>query len=143
VCQKLGIILNQNVYATNLFKNFFIQPPTTIKENDIFQAFLPTWLPLLHEELAQFPDIPVITLGQPVMQTLIKPGVPILVREYWGYTTGWREGKFESLKFIKPAENILGRTVFPFPHQPALRIRFYKHRMSDYIAFMRTEAFSS
>jgi hypothetical protein len=141
VCQKLGIVLDQNVYATNLFKNFFIQPPTQIKEIDIFQAFLPAWLPLLKEELTHYPEIPVITLGQPVMQALVKPGVPILVREYWGYTTEWKEGNLEPLQFIKSAENLLGRTVFPFPHQPSIRKEFYKLRMDDYIAFMRAVCF--
>lgn len=141
VCQKLGIVLQHNVYATNLFKNFFVQPPTKIKEIDIFQVFLPAWLPLLQEELAQFPDIPVITLGQPVMQILIKSGVPILVREYWGYTSEWKEGKLVPLQFIKPAENRLGRMVFPFPHQPSIRKEFYKQRMDDYIAFMKVVCF--
>ena len=138
VCQKLGIVLGQNVYATNLFKNFFILPPTQIKETNIFQTFLPAWLPLLQEELAQFPDIPVITLGQPVMQTIVKPGVPILVREYWGYTTEWKDGKLEPFQFIKPAENILRRMVFPFPHQPTIRKEFYRQRMGDYTAYMKS-----
>jgi hypothetical protein len=142
VCQKLGISLQKNVYATNLFKNFFIQPPTQIKEINIFQTFLLYWLPLLLEELAQFPNLPVITLGQPVMQTLVKPGVPDLVREYWGYTTEWKEGKREPLQVIKPVENILGRTIFPFPHQPSIRKEFYRQRMNDYIIFMRKAAFS-
>ncbi len=141
VCQKLGIVLNENVYATNLFKNFFIQPPTQIKDIDIFQAFLPNWLPLLHEELAQFPDIPVMTLGQPVMQTLIKLGVPVLVRDYWGYTPEWKQGKQEPFHFIKPTQNLLCRTIFPFPHQPSIRKEFYKHRMGDYITFMKAAAF--
>jgi hypothetical protein len=141
VCKKLGIILNLNVYATNIFKNFFIQPPTQIKEIDIFQTFLPFWLPVLKEELALFPNIPVITLGQPVMQTIIKPGVPILVRDYWGYTTEWKEGNLGSFHFIKHKDNILGRLVFPFPHQPSIRKEFYKQRMDDYIAFMKEKAF--
>ena len=141
MCQKLGIDLLQNVYATNLFKNFFIQPPTKIKEVNIFQTFLPYWLPLLLDELAQYPGLPVITLGQPVMQTLVKTGVPNLVREYWGYTTDWKEGKREPLQFIKSAENILGRTIFPFPHQPSIRKDFYRQRMDGYIAFLRILAF--
>ncbi len=71
------------------------------------------------------------------MQTLVKPCVPNLVREYWGYITEWKEGKLEPFQFIKPVENIFKRTVFPFPHQPSIRKEFYKHRMIDYIAFMQ------
>ncbi|MCX6078805.1 MAG: hypothetical protein NTW32_04655 [Chloroflexi bacterium] len=84
VSQKLGIDLKQHVYATNLFKNFFVQPPTQIKQIDIFQTFLPAWLPYLKDELAQYPDIPVITLGEPVLQTILMPGLPDRLREYWG-----------------------------------------------------------
>jgi hypothetical protein len=142
VCQKLGIDLLKNVYATNIFKNFFIQPPTQIKEINIFKTFLPYWLPLLQQELALYPNVPVITLGEPVLQTILNQGMPTRLREYWGYTTEWKKGKLEPFRFIKPAENILGRTVFPFPHQPSLRKEFYKLRMDDYIAFMRKSAFS-
>ena len=141
VCQKLGINLKQNIYATNLFKNFFVQPPTQIKESDIFQEFLPAWLPLLQEELALFPDIPVITLGQPVMQTLVKSGALIRVREYWGYTTEWEKAKLGPFRFIKPLENRLGRTIFPFPHQPSIRKPFYKLRKDDYTAYMKAVCF--
>jgi hypothetical protein len=143
VCQKLGIDLSQNVYATNLFKNFFVEPPTQIQKKgfDIFQAFLPVWLPLLDEELGQYPAIPVITLGEPVLQTLLAPGMPTRLRDYWGYAPEWKEGKLGAFQFIKPAENKLGRTIFPFPHQPSIRKEFYKMRMDGYIAFMKAIAF--
>lgn len=142
VCSKLGIDLKQHLYATNLFKNFFVQPPTQIKQIDIFQNFLPIWLPLLKEELAQYPDIPVITLGEPVLQTILKQGLPAKLRDYWGYTIEWKTGQFQSLRYLKPEDNILGRTVFPFPHQPSLRKQFYKEQMEEYITFMKNTVFA-
>ena len=44
VCNDLGIQITENVYATNLYKNFFIQPPTQITEVDIFQTFIHLWI---------------------------------------------------------------------------------------------------
>ena len=32
VCAGLGARLDENVYATNVIKNFFTMPPTTVKE---------------------------------------------------------------------------------------------------------------
>jgi hypothetical protein len=141
ICRGIGIDMSENVYATNLFKNFFSLPPTQIEEIDIFATFLPHWLPILKEELAQYPNLPIITLGEPVLQTILNPGMPTRLREYWGYTTEWKNGKLEPFQFIQPAENILGRTVFPFPHQPSIRKEFYKQRMDAYIAFMKKLTF--
>lgn len=141
ICRGIGISLGENVYATNLFKNFFSSPPTQIEEIDIFTTFLSYWLPLLEEELTQFPHLPVITLGQPVMQTLVNPGVPNLLKIYWGYTTEWKQGKLDPFQFIKSVDNVLGHTIFPFPHLPAINIGFYAQRKPDYIAFMKGAAF--
>jgi hypothetical protein len=143
VCLKLGLDIEQNVYATNLFKNFFIHPPTQIKEINIFSEFLPVWLPLLNDELSQYENVPVITLGEPVLQAILNPEMPKKLREYWGYTKEWKLGKFGSKKFIRPSENRLGRTIYPFPHQPSLRKEFYKSQMDKYIAFVKTNAFSA
>lgn len=137
ICWGLGIDMNENVYATNLFKNFFTMPPTQIKAINIFSAFLSHWQPLLEEEIMQFPDVPVITLGEPVMQTLLQPNGMHRVREYWGYTPEWQIGRLDSFNYIRPENNILNRTLFPFPHQPSLRKKFYQLRMHDYIAFVK------
>ena len=75
------------------------------------------------------------------MQTLVKPGVPNLVRDYWGNTPEWKKGNLNPFHFINPENNILERTVFPYPHQPALRKEFYKQRMDDYIAFTKSVSF--
>ena len=41
VCEGLGLNLDENLYATNYLKNFFVSPPTKIAEIDIFQVFGP------------------------------------------------------------------------------------------------------
>lgn len=142
VCNNLGIKITENVYATNLFKNFFVEPPTQIKELDIFQAFKEHWLPLLMQELSVYPGIPIITLGQPILTPLIKNGVSAKVGYYWGYTPGWKVGRMNSFKYIQENDNHFGHTIFPYPHQPSLRKEFYKVRMKDYTAFVRGIAFS-
>ena len=35
--------------------------------------------------------------------------------------------------------NILGRMVFPFPHQPSIWKRFYADRFEDYVTFMKRQ----
>jgi hypothetical protein len=142
VCNDLGLQLAENVYATNLYKNFFIHPPTQIAEIDVFQEFLGFWLPLLKDELEPFPGVPVITLGEPVLAPLVGENVSIKVRDYWGYMPEWREGKDKSFQYIRAADNQLNHMVFPFPHQPSLRKEFYKARLRDYVAFVKATAFS-
>lgn len=141
VSQKLGIDLQQNVYATNVYKNFFITPPTQIEDIDIFQTFLPAWLPILKNELAQYEGVPVVTLGEPILKALLMGDAPRRLREYWGYTPEWKTGNFGSLSHIKLGENLLDRTIYPFPHQPSLRKQFYKNRMDDYIAYLKEKEF--
>jgi hypothetical protein len=142
VCQKMDIDLKQNVYATNLYKNFFITPPTQIRELDIFKEFLNPWLELLKDELAQYKAIPVITLGEPILFRLELFNPLKHLREYWGYTPDWKIGLLGPLQHLRPIDNLLGRTIFPFPHQPSLRKEFYKMRMDEYIEYMRVNAYS-
>jgi len=142
VCRESGLDLDLNVYATNLLKNFFIRPPTQIKEFDIFAAFVPHWLPLLREELARFPNIPIITLGQPLLRALVIDKSKGLVREYWGYTEDWLGQPPLPFSFVLPEDNKLERRFFPFPHQPALRIPFYKATLPAYIDYLRAQGFA-
>ena len=142
VCNGLGIQIAENVYATNLYKNFFIHPPTKITEIDVFQEFRDAWLPLLKDELEAFADIPVITLGEPLLAPLVGENVSAKVRVYWGYTPEWKAGRVKPFGYIRAADNQLNRTIFPFPHQPSLRKLFYKARMSDYVSFVKAVAFS-
>lgn len=136
VCNTLGIKIRENVYATNLYKNFFIDPPTTIKEVNIFTEFLGYWLEFLKEELDQFGNLPVLTLGEPILAPILNPNVAIKVREYWGYDPEWKKGKSYPFQFIEAHENKLERMIFPFPHQPSIRKEFYRTNLDRYAAYM-------
>jgi hypothetical protein len=142
VCNDLGIKVSENVYATNLYKNFFVRPPTQIAEIDIFQECVGAWLPLLMDELAEFPKVPLITLGEPILAPLLCDDVPAKVRHYWGYVPHWETQPLLPFHYIKAQENKLARVIFPFPHQPSLRKKFYHTKMKEYVAFVRTTAFS-
>jgi len=125
------------VYATNLFKNFFIDPPTQIKEINIFLTFLPYWLPLLKDELAHYPKAPVISLGEPLLQTIVSGNVSAKVRDYWGYTKEWKAGKIGPFKHLLAEDNNLGRIIFPYPHQPSIRKQFYRENLTQYTKYMK------
>src|SRR5574341_982179 len=107
VCLDLGICLGENIYATNLYKNFFVRPPTEIKEIDIFHEFAEAWLPLLIDELKEFGDIPLITLGEPILAPLIKDGAKNKIRDYWGYRSDWQTLGVLPFQHISPSENKL------------------------------------
>lgn len=84
ICDSLGIKL-ENVYATNIFKYFYSDPPA--KRIEVLRKHLDINLKLLMKELESYPNIPVITLGEPVLQLLSnKPDDK--VRSYWGYEKG-------------------------------------------------------
>jgi len=143
ICELLGLSLDEHVYATNYLKNFFVNPPTQIDEIDVFQGFGPIWLPLLRDELALFMRAPVITLGQPLLAALVRVEASPRVRDYWGYTPDWKSGDSGPLHYLAPQDNWLGRTVFPFPHQPSIAKQFYAERLASYTSFVRQMAFSS
>ena len=130
------ITLSENVYATNLLKNFFIDPPTTIKGIDIFTEFTPFWLPLLKKEFDQYPNVPIISLGEPLLTALVTDGHSKKVRDYWGYTKDWKRGVNKSFSYIHPEQNILNCEIFPFPHQPSISKQFYRERLEKYIEYV-------
>jgi hypothetical protein len=135
ICLNLGLDLSQHVYATNYLKNFFVKPPTQIHDFKVFEEFSHHWLPVLQEELAEFAGLTVIALGQPLLSMLrLEPAMP-LVRDYWGYTPQWKQGDKGQFDYLRPSENVLGRAIFPFPHQPSIRKEFYKQRLGDYCDF--------
>jgi hypothetical protein len=139
ICHKLGIDLDLNVYATNLLKNFFVAPPTQISPIDVFKVFGDVWLPFLKEELSVFPGAPVLTLGEPLLSALVVEGISAQVRHYWGYRRDWQVSSPVDFRFVAPGENRLGRQLFPFPHQPSLRKKFYAENLGSYIEYMRQE----
>lgn len=142
VCHKLGIELDHNVYATNLLKNFFVAPPTQISPIDVFKVFGDVWVPFLKEELSVFPDVPVLTLGEPLLSVLVFEGVHAKVRHYWGYRRDWQTNPLADFRCAAPAENRLDRRLFPFPHQPSLGKKFYARNLGSYIEYMKQELVS-
>lgn len=142
VCNDLGIRLTENVYATNLYKNFFNYPPTQITEVDIFQTFITPWLPLLQKEIAQFEDLPVLTLGNPILAPLVKNKVSAKMAYYWGYILNWKVGRIDPFRCLKAEDNRLDRTIFPFPHGRTRNHPFYVAQRSSYTLFMKSMVFS-
>jgi hypothetical protein len=122
-----------SVYATNVVKSFFEVPPTEYEEPRILARFAERWMGLLHRELAELPDVPVVTLGEPVLALLATGPAPRRVREYWGHQGA-------EPRALAPEENVLGRRVYPFPHQPSLAGTFYRRSFDKYAAFVRSHA---
>lgn len=132
ICIGLGISI-KNMYATNVFKYFYSEPPA--KTFDVLKKHLSPNLCLLNKELSAFPNIPVLTLGEPVLE-LLSNNDKDKVREYWGYNphTGTSNGEF---KFVSANENKLCRIMFPFCHQPSIRKQFYKDTFVEYIKYVK------
>ena len=135
VCERLGIDSISELYATNLFKNFFEEPPD--HNSDMLHKFFQYWFPVLEEELSKYRDIPVITLGDKVLEFLSKESADKLVRNYWGYTEDWHRGGGNLMKHIPPDENLIGKPVFPFPRQPSIIKEFYSSRLDKYIDYIK------
>lgn len=135
VCQELGLDLDLNVYATNILKNFFADRPDQLEKNEpgLIKRAFSYWKSLLDEELLEFKDIPVITLGEPVVNCFMKE--PVLIRYYWGYEgpKNYR-GK---MKHILPGENSLHRHIFPFAHIHGLRHKLYNENLKRYAKYMK------
>lgn len=131
ICRGLNINLS-NVYATNIFKYFYTLPPAQTFE--VLEKHLSPNLILLEKEMSNYPNCPIITLGEPVLKLLVNKKSK--VRDYWGYD----EKTHKSTKIFKcvlPEENKLNRIIFPFCHQPSLRKDFYKENLNQYIKFVK------
>ncbi len=126
ICFGLGITL-ENVYATNIFKYFYKEPPA--KTFNVLQNHLNENLNLLVNELNQFQDVTIITLGEPALRLLT--GTNSMVRNFWDYNmkTKKSNGNFSFC---------LGRDFFPFPHQPSITKDFYHNHKIQYIEYEKT-----
>ena len=135
-CRK-ELDVDENIYATNLLKNFFTIPPDSMREKDpqFFQKAADYWIPLLKEEIKEFEKVPILPLGEPVLNCLVESPDWVLIRNYWGYEGPAQYG--QNFGYIKQTENILSRIIFPFPHIPALTHKFYRQQMNGYLAFMK------
>jgi len=137
ICKGLDIDLEENIYATNLLKNFFTIPPDKMrKENpQFFQRAADHWIPLLKEEIEEFKNVPILTLGEPVLNSLTTNPDWVLIRYQWGYEGPAQYG--QNFSYIKSTENVLSRIIFPFPHIPGLKHKIYKQQFEGYLAFMK------
>ena len=133
VCKGLDIRLDENIYATNLLKNFFTRPPDQINEEDpqFFQKAADHWIPLLREEIEEFKNVPVLPLGEPVLNCLVESSDWVSIRNYWRYEGPGKYGK--NFHYINPDDNVLGRFVFPSPHIPGLTHKFYRQQLDGCI----------
>lgn len=94
VCKGLNIDLGENVYATNLLKNFFTVRPDIMRKKDpqFFGKAAGYWIPLLKEEIEEFENVPVLTLGEPVLNSLTNSPDRALIRYYWGFEAPGKYG---------------------------------------------------
>jgi hypothetical protein len=105
------------------------------KDPDFFHKAADYWIPLLKEEIEEFENVPVLPLGEPVLNCLTKSPDRVLIRNYWGYEGPAQYGR--NFGYIKPEDNILSRIIFPFPHLPGIRHKFYRQQMDGFLAFMK------
>jgi hypothetical protein len=131
ICAGLEIPF-ENIYATNIFKYFYTDPPAQTMH--VLKAHLEENLKLLKPELSAFPKAKIITLGEPVLQLLA--GDNAFVKTFWGYE---KNNKTNGI-FIccKAKDNKLGRDIYPFPHQPSSGREFYANTMHDYIKYVKS-----
>lgn len=141
ICKGLDFDLDKNVYATNLLKNFFTVPPDTISKSnpksnpDFIQRAAKYWIPLLRNEIKEFKNVPIISLGQPVLNSLMKTQEKVLIRYYWGFEGPGQYGP--NFGYVEPEENVLSRVIFPFPHLPGRSKKIYRQQFDGYLAFMK------
>ncbi len=136
VCEALGIDPLTELYATNLFKNIFDEPPDYPSE--VLVKFFDLWFPILLEEISLFPNVPIITLGDHVLDFTLNKNIDKQVRLYWGYTENWHIGANLPFKHILPNENKLERVIFPFPRQPSMLREFYLERCKSYLEYVNS-----
>lgn len=127
ICEYLNINI-ENVYATNLFKYFYTVPPANTL--NVLEEHLTENLNILKDELKEFSSyVPIITLGQPVLQLLTSRET--FVRNFWDYN---KKTKLTNNHFslCSAENNKLDKGFFPFPHQPSyIRKEFYKKKYKE------------
>ena len=132
VCNKLNIDLKEEVYATNLYKCFFNDPPAD--DESILYRHFKYWMDFLIKELKPFGNTQIITLGEPVIKQLIHSGNK-KVNCFWDYTGKTKSNK--DFKFIRPEDNYLQKRIYPLPHQPTVyQNKFYKKYFNNYLSFI-------
>ena len=123
-------------------ENYFEKIRIFVIHRAMLSIIIPTlneekYLPLLLEEIKPFPNVPIISLGQPLLSAMVKSNASAFVRDYWGYKVNWKSGEGGTYRYLKPELNKTGRIIFPFPHQPSLNKEFYRNRLAEYIYFIK------
>ena len=138
ICSGLGISLEQNIYATNLLKNFFTQPPDQIRQEkpEFIKQISDFWMPLLIQEIEDFENVPVLTLGEPVFNCVTNTHDLILIRNFWGYEGPGKNGK--NFQYLSMECNVLNRVIFPFPHIHGIEQKFYQDQIKNYLDYMKS-----
>ena len=122
VCDILQVDIEKEVYATNLYKCFF-------------KRHFKIWMDFLINELTEFKNSFVITLGEPLINQLIHSNSK-KVRTYWDYIGNTKSGG--NFKCNEPFENYLQRRIYPIAHQPTWnRNEFYKIYLKDYLEYLK------
>lgn len=132
ICSGLGVAF-ENIYATNIFKYFYSNPPASTMH--VLKAHLEENLQLLKQELSEFSRAKIITLGEPVLQLLA--GDNSMVKNFWGFEKGNKTNC--NFKRCEAKENKLGRPFYPFPHQPSSIREFYVNTIGDYVKFVKDQ----
>jgi uracil-DNA glycosylase len=135
-CTSLGITLKDNVYATNLCKCFFTEPPRRVQSPKLVQETGPVWLDILRQELTLFQDAAVISLGEPVLDVLLKPTARNSMKWFWGHQPRWKHIPQRPFQRVEPDQSTLGRRFYPFIHINS-DFGFYAARRHDYQQFIR------
>jgi len=133
IADTLNVDIDQNVYATNLYKCFFKNPPAD-NERILYRHFK-YWMDFLKKEIRPFDKATIITLGEPLIRQLVHSGKKE-VSYFWDYIGETKSGK--DFKFISSEDNYLNSVIFPFPHQPSWsKNQFYQKYLSDYLVFVK------
>lgn len=137
-CHGLGLEVD-NIYATNVFKYFYTYKPTkNAATQRVLQEHAQSNIELLKEELEVYPNLPIITLGEPILKLLTYPENK--VQYYWDYDEAEKvsHGHFSH---VAPNDNKLGRDIFPFVHANyyMMRNRLYKDNFDGYLEYVKKE----
>lgn len=141
VCRALGLSLEANVFATNFANVFFTKPPASVKDTDILAVASKYCIPRLLSDLKPYTGVPILSLGEPLLEQLATCAASRKVREYWDYRPDWRASAIRPFRHLPACGNVLQREVFPFPHQPSIRKEFYSGRLEAYLEYMKKECF--
>jgi uracil-DNA glycosylase len=133
----LGFSLHQNVYATNVCKNFFTELPETVDDVDLIAVSWSRWKELLDIELSRYPDAIIVTLGKPILGVLVHPPASHDLKQYWGHVDHWKTKGRRDFQFVEKKDSIIGRRFFPFPHiTNSKATELYSRHFDDYLEFV-------